>query len=141
MVTDERQQIRELGLRRIMRTRSSNTSQHGVRRFEVPLFNFNAEDYIDLIYWHKCALTEPPVTKSVSDADLEHFVRTRATHAIEFPCFPCHTQAVERCVKAVTEASIAVVGQEARDGFIRTRTHARAIMPTFNTKSEYHTTP
>ena len=56
---------------------------------------------------------------------------------MEFSRFPCHTQAVERCVKAVTEASLAVVGQEARDGFIRARINARAILPTFETKGEY----
>jgi len=32
--------------------------------------------------------------------------------------FPCHTQSVERSVKLVTDASIAVCGESARDGFI-----------------------
>jgi len=35
--------------------------------------------------------------------------------------FPCHTQAVERAVKLVTDASTAVCGESARDGFIRAR--------------------
>lgn len=51
--------------------------------------------------------------------------------------FPCHTQAVERAVKLVTDASTAVCGESARDGFIRARIELRAIMPSFNTKKEY----
>ncbi|KAF2903508.1 hypothetical protein ILUMI_02675 [Ignelater luminosus] len=34
---------------------------------------------------------------------------------------PCHTQAVERCIKLVTEASQAVCGDDVRDGFIGVR--------------------
>ena len=30
----------------------------------------------------------------------------------------CHTQAVEKAIQLVSEASAAVVGKEARDGFI-----------------------
>lgn len=41
------------------------------------------------------------------------------------PDYPCHTQAVERGVRLVSEASQSVIGQEARDGFIRQRIQAR----------------
>jgi hypothetical protein len=44
---------------------------------------------------------------------------------LEFEKLPCHTQAVERCVKLVTEASAAVCVTAARDGFIRVRNEAR----------------
>ena len=90
--------------------------------------------------WQKCVVTETPVIRSVSDEDLERLVHNKETGCVEFPRFPCHTQAVERCVKTVTEASTAVIGQEARDGFIRAMIVARTIMPTFDTKSEYRTT-
>jgi hypothetical protein len=50
---------------------------------------------------------------------------------------PCHTQAVERCVKLVTEASAAVCGTAARDGFIRVRNEARKKMPKFDTKNDF----
>ncbi|VEN39155.1 unnamed protein product [Callosobruchus maculatus] len=36
-----------------------------------------------------------------------------------FDNFPCHTQALERCVKVVTKESQDVVGFKNRDGFIR----------------------
>jgi len=50
---------------------------------------------------------------------------------------PCHTQAVERTVKLVTQASSKVYGHERRDGFIRATLASRATMPTFDTKSEF----
>ena len=37
-------------------------------------------------------------------------------------------------MKLVTEASAAVCGKEARDGFIRARLHHRDEMPVFTTK-------
>ena len=49
MLTDERPHIRELGLRRIMRARASKTRLRGVRCFEVSPFNFNAEEYFEMI--------------------------------------------------------------------------------------------
>jgi len=51
--------------------------------------------------------------------------------------FPCHTQAVERSVKLVTEASIAVCGQTRRDGFIRSRIESHRIMPQFHSKKDF----
>ena len=53
-----------------------------------------------------------------------------------FDKFPCHTQAVERCVKVVTEASQKNVAKS-RDGFIRTMVLSRSIMPRFLHKSEF----
>jgi hypothetical protein len=139
MITDNRKHIRELGLRRIMRARASKQSTNEVRIFKVPPFNFDAKDYEELIDWQSCTVTEPPVIKSMSDEDLQGFINNGETPVIEFPRFPCHTQAVERCVKAVTEASRLVIGHESRDGFIRARNTVRLIIPTFNSKSEYHT--
>ena len=48
-------------------------------------------------------------------------VANGASQMIEFPCFPCYTQAVERCVKLVTESSAAVCGAGSRNGFIQSR--------------------
>ena len=44
-----------------------------------------------------------------------------------FDC-PCHTQAVERCIKLVTEASCRVYGKNSRDGFVRTTIELRRKM-------------
>ena len=141
MITDACKHVRELGVRRIMRARASKQPQRGVRILEIPLINCEAEYYIQLIDWQQCKLTELPLSKSISDLYLEGFVHGGETPVIEFARFPCHTQAVERCVKGATEASLycSFVAQDARDGFIRARISARMIMPTFNTKNEYRT--
>jgi len=146
MVTDERKHIRELGLRRIVRARARKQPGRGVRVFEVPPLNFEANEYFELIDWHLCTIREPPALRSLSDFDLQRFIHNVTTTAVTFPCFPSHTQAVERCdrqiisgVLAVTEASKAVIGHEARDGFIKARNAARVIMLTFNTKRENRT--
>lgn len=49
----------------------------------------------------------------------------------------CHTQAVERCVKLVTEASSLVCSSDARDGLIRSRIESRQKMPSFETKRQF----
>ena len=54
----------------------------------------------------------------------------------EAPGFSIHTQSTERAVKQVTEAAAAVVGQRARDGFIRARAHHRETMPCFRSKKD-----
>ena len=137
MVTDHREHIRELGLRRILKARSQNSGGKGVRQFIVPDLNFNAEDYFDLIDWQKTVITEPPVLTDISENDIKMFVAIGAAPVIDFPKYPCHTQAVERCVKLVTEASSAVCGAKSRDGFIRVRLESREKMPYFNTKADY----
>ena len=105
--------------------------------FRVPKLNFDAGEYFDLISWQDSAITEPPLTVNVSEADIRLFVATRGESTVEFDRYPCHTQSVERCIKIVTEASQMLGGQSARDGFIRSRLEARRIVPVFNTKSNY----
>ena len=135
MITDERKHVRELGLRRILKARSQRTA--GVRKFTVPLLNFDSSDYIDMIDWQSTEITEPPLIADVPDTVIVDFVKSGESQVVNFPRFPCHTQAVERCVKLVTQASAAVCGQISRDGFIRSRLEGRRIMPTFDTKVQY----
>jgi hypothetical protein len=152
MLTDERKHIRELGLRRILKARArkkfpsrsnkkrKSTETKVIREFVIPKLNFQATDYVDLINWQESHITEPPLTMNISDEDLKLLVASGNTPVVDFPQFPCHTQAVERCVKLVTEASAAVCGALARDGFIRARLEARCILPVFDTKRQYNVT-
>jgi hypothetical protein len=135
MITDARKYIRELGMRRILKARSTS---YGIRRFTIPVLNFNAKDYVDLIDWQATEISEPPLMSDISTDEIEMLVASGSIPLIDFPKYPCHTQAVERCVKLVTEASAAVCGADARDGFIRVRLASRQIMPFFNTKADYH---
>src|ERR1043165_7789381 len=120
------------GMRRILRARSEG---YGLRKFSIPTLNFNAQSCIDLIDWQLTDVTEPPLFANVPVDEIE----SGETPVMDFPRYPCHTQAVERCVKLVTEASASVCGKNARDGCIRVRLESRKIMPYFNTKSDYRT--
>jgi len=136
MLSDDRKHIRELAMRRILRARSE---QFGLRVFSIPKLNFEAKEYIDLIDWQMTALSEPPILANNSSDDIEMFVACDDTPLLDFPKYPCHTQAVERCVKLTTEASSSVCGVKSRDGFIRARLESRAIMPRFESKCDYRT--
>ena len=53
------------------------------------------------------------------------------------PSYNCHTQAVERAIKLVTEAAGLVIGQEARDGFIHQKIKSRKEVGCCHTKNEF----
>ncbi|XP_055922808.1 uncharacterized protein LOC129953593 [Eupeodes corollae] len=108
MLADSRSHVRELGLRRILKSRA------------------------DI----QVKITEPPLTRKISDDDLRAMVQN-VPENIELSKYPCHTQAVERCIKLVTEASASVCGQESRDGFIKARISSRKLLPKFETKKEF----
>jgi len=135
-ITDERKHIRELGTRRILKARSEI---YGLRRFSIPELRFDAKNYINLIDWQTNEITEPSLIAEISEHDIEMVFASRNVPLFEFPKYPCHTQAVERCVKLATEESAAVCGSKPRDGFIRVRLDSRKRMPYFNKKADYRT--
>ena len=139
MLTDGRPHIRQLGLRRILKARSTEKSAEHVRKFCIPTLNFDAVNYEDMI---DCSgadtpVTEPPVMMRMADTELKDLIKADVTPTVLFPRFPCHTQAVERCVKLVTEATAAVCGQKSRDGLICVKIASRKLMPKFESKCDF----
>lgn len=134
MITDNRRHIRELGLRRVLKSRQHAIG--GVREFVIPRLNFEANEYIDMIDWKKNKITDPPVLSQYTDEEISTFIQSDSSH-VDIRKFPCHSQAVERCVKIVTEASEKVCGLESRNGFIAATLESRKVMPFFNTKCDY----
>jgi hypothetical protein len=120
MISDEKMNIRELGLRRLLKARKKPRK---LRSFDRPKINFAATDYVDLIDWQNTVITPTPLLSKLSDDNIRAAILSG--DPLEFEKLPCLTQAVERCVKPVTEASAAVCGTAARDGFIRVRNEAR----------------
>jgi len=107
-------------------------------RFGVPIINFDAKDYYELIDWQNLDLTEPPATQNMTNEVLQGMIASKnPQQLILFPSFPCHTQAVERCIKLVTEASGLVCGVVSRDGFIRSHIQSRSEMPHFESTCDY----
>lgn len=50
---------------------------------------------------------------------------------------PCHTQAVERSVKIVTEAAISACDKKTRDGMIHAKLASRKVMPKFDSRRDF----
>ncbi|GBM36184.1 hypothetical protein AVEN_218204-1 [Araneus ventricosus] len=102
MLADERGHIREPAVRRIIKARgSSSTAEH--RHFVVPKLNFKGNQYIDMIYWFKCDVTEPQLTADLTVEELKSIAENGSIKGIQISKFQCHTESVERCVKLVTE--------------------------------------
>ncbi|KAF2898173.1 hypothetical protein ILUMI_08002, partial [Ignelater luminosus] len=59
MLFDDRDHMRELALRRIIKARKVESSTKR-RIFKPPKINFSARDYTEIIVWHKCWVTPPP---------------------------------------------------------------------------------
>ena len=89
--------------------------------FVPPKINFQASyySYIEIINWNSCVVCPPSMLRYLSEDDIKSLINSDTTLIREIQKFPCHTQAVERCVKLVTEGSIKVCRHEARDGHIR----------------------
>ena len=107
LITDDSKTIRELGMRRILWARSES---YWLRKFSIPTLNFNAQSYIDLIDWQLTDVTKPPLLANVPVDKIEMLVASGETPIMDFPRYPCRTQAVERCVMIVTEASASFCG-------------------------------
>ena len=80
---------------------------------------------------------EPPVLKTMTDTELQQFIVMDVTTTIFSPKFSCHSQAVEKLVKLVTEASKAVCGPKPQDGFIRARITSHQLVPRFEFKRDF----
>ena len=63
-------------------------------------------------------VTEPPLTYNLSNRSLIEYVIEINTPIIELENYPCHMQAVERCIKLVNEASERVCEQIAKDSSV-----------------------
>ncbi|CAD7001628.1 unnamed protein product [Ceratitis capitata] len=139
MVIDDREHVRKLELNRVLESKEVPVKGKNVRKCLVPKVNFEANEYFELINWSKAKLISPPLLASLSSNTILQLISSKAkpTLDINLADIPCHTQAVERCVKLVTQASSKVYGPERRDGFIRATITFRSSMPKFDTKSEF----
>lgn len=135
MLLDTQIETRQLAYDRIMCARQDNKSR--VRQFKVPPLIFDKnENFYDIIDWTKIKISEPPLTVKLSSNELLEIVNN--PDILKINCnFPCHTQAVERTVKLVTEASSAVCGFNKRDGWIKATIKSRKNMPFFSSKNKY----
>lgn len=105
-----------------------------IRKFIVPQVNFNATSYLSLINFNELVLTVPPVVANFTRETLEELHRSDVGKNIWK--IPCHSQAVERSVKLVTEASAAVT-ESNRHGHILNKVSSRAKISKFESKKDF----
>ena len=118
------------------RQKSEETSRHPsiIRQFKLPEININAENYTELLHLESDhQRTEPPITMAISKEELNINIKKLDEKLFDFPC---HTQAVERCIKLVTEASLKVCGKDSRDDFIRAIIESRRKTPRLESKKD-----
>lgn len=141
MLADERYNIREMAFQSIQRARMLQLEKTpmDIRLFRIPEIDFEAQDYSSMIHWDAVQDLEPAMTKHIRECELLELIgRDEVVSRLQLQEFPCHTQAVERGVRMVTEAAGSVCGQQNRDGSIRSKLESRDLMPKFNTKTEYN---
>src|SRR5688572_14289622 len=86
------------------------SSSGDVSKFTIPTLSFEATDYYELIKWLDFPGLEPLITCKFTENDLEEAIKTVSMSDLEK--YPCHTQAVEKHVKVVTDAARPVCGKE-----------------------------
>jgi len=133
MLADDDLANRQAAISKIKTIRQAPIStQRQVREFLPPAVDESVETLTDLLP-PDCAF-EPPLTMQLSVEQLEKI----AEEPIHME-MPCHSQAVERCVRMVTEASSQVYGMDATDGYIKARIKSREMTPnSFKSKQHFH---
>ena len=109
MVNDENKIIRELGLRRVLRSRKLRNSVTNIRIFKIPNIKFDSDNFYDMIDWQNVVVTPFPLLHDVTWRAINK--GTQISCGNELLNIPCHTQAVERMIKLVTPASSKVCGK------------------------------
>ena len=121
MLVDSRQEMERQAVDIVKKSRQYQKEAN--RKFSIPKINFKAKDYPDLIHWTN--ITPPPALADLSEKDIEEAINSLNKFKENLPPYPCYTQAVERTVQLVTQASKKVCCQKERDGFIRNTISSR----------------
>ena len=100
-----------------------------VRYYRVPKLNWGETSYYTIVNLK----SEPPLTRNLRDAELKSVM---IDNAWQVPLYSCHTQAVEKAIKIVSDASSQVYGDTERDGFIRQHIRPRKLMPKVDMKRD-----
>ena len=131
MISSEDKEEREFAVKTILKLRGrKKEGDLSPRARKHPELNLEAPNLQEMISW-KGAM-KPVLTCKLSREELLKFREVK----MEVPYYPVHTQAIERAVKEVTEASAAVNGFERRDGWVRAQAKNRELMPKLTSKQD-----
>ena len=101
-----------------------------IRDRVTPQLNFKATSLSNLILWDKNTCYEPIFTCNMNKNTIKSF----KNNPMSVPNFAIHTQSTERAVQLVSKASMAVFGQEKRDGYVKGMLSHRELFPVINSK-------
>jgi hypothetical protein len=133
MLGDSNKKMRCFAVDQILKTRKC--PQHcskTVRSFSIPTINFAASDLCGLIDWKQEAVTEPPLTRDMSNESIVCCKRI----PLQILQYPCHTQGVERTVQLVTQSAMNCIGETNRHGWILNVLQSRKQRPSFQSKKD-----
>lgn len=80
--------------------------KRAVRIFQVPPLNFSAKNCFTITNLNEFDITVPPLLRNLDKEELTNLYKSEIGSKIRE--IPCHSQAVERNVKLVTEAALSV---------------------------------
>ena len=104
------------------------------RQFVTPSVNFDASSLETLIDWNTEKLSEPLLTATMSTAE----VISCLDSPLQVPStWQCHSQAMERAVRKVSETCLMVVGEKKREGWIRCSDESRKWLKKPASKADY----
>ena len=127
MLSDPDPKVRREAVSKKVQCRAEASDE--LRQYQLPKIHFDAVHYSQLIAWSKERISEPPLTLSVRG-------RPAAFRGERAKVPRSHTS-IERAVQVVTQATSAVVGQEARHGYICARLKRRKLVPMFESKKDF----
>ena len=125
---------RNFAVEKILKLRNeSDVGDSSPRIFLPPPLNFKARSLVDLIDWKEVPVTESRLTSDLTLAEINDLRET----PLQVPPYPCHTQAVERMIRELTDVAQRVAGSEARDGYLKSRMASRAQYKDTTTKRDF----
>lgn len=95
-----------------MKARQTVPTGKTIRNVITPSLNFEARDCTELIDWNMGKLTSLPFLRRITNEEIQFFIKSGDISDWTVKNFPCHMQAVERCIKLATEASEKVCGPQ-----------------------------
>ena len=100
----------------------------------TPSVNFGASSLETLIDWNTAKLSEPLLTATMSTSE----VISCLDSPLHVPnTWQCHSQAMERAVRKVSETCLMVVGERKREGWIRCSDESRKWLKKPASKADY----
>lgn len=131
MLIDDQETVRKRAVELIVRARQFKSSS--VRKLIMPIINFDAKVYYEMIDLEKDGFIEPPITKKMSIDDLKNENSIKCLlHGI-----PCHSQGTERTIRLVSESCKIVSDEDRRNEVVRCTIASRKILNRTESKQDY----